>query len=86
MSTIFLSSQDGDSDEDQSAPSLPAVSPAQSVHLEEEIHLDQVKDCMSITNKGETLVAVLYDEGSCADPRVVVQFRDTGFLATQLFQ
>lgn len=53
MSTIFLSSQDGDSDEDQSAPSLPAVSPAQSVLLDEEIHLDQVKDCMSITNQGE---------------------------------
>ncbi|XP_075878435.1 adenosine deaminase domain-containing protein 2 [Nelusetta ayraudi] len=43
--------EDGDSDEDQSAPSLPAVSPAQSVLLDEEIHLDQVEDCMSITNQ-----------------------------------
>lgn len=85
ISTIFFSSQDGDTEDDQSAPSLLAMSPAQSVILDEDIQLDQAEDCMSEVNKGEALVAIL-DEGGGANPRVVVQFRGSEFLATQLFK
>lgn len=55
------------------------MSPAQSVILHKESHPGQADDCLSEVNKGEALVAILYDESDCADPRVIVQFRDTVF-------
>lgn len=48
----FFSFQDRDTEDDHSAPSLLAMSPAQSVILDDEIYRDQAEDCMSEINRG----------------------------------
>lgn len=82
----MFSFQDGDTEDGHSAPSPLAISPVQSDILNEEIHLDQAEDSMSEINKGDALVAILYDEDGCTDLRGAVQFRSKEFLAIQLFK